>query len=115
MIEAFFIFILIYAAFASLAWINAKSRSALYWSDLCPPIILPLFWGAVTSSGYGHQSLSHIVEVPIVLISSVLLLNVRVFVVDRYKKNYKLNSYFVLGLGLILVLLLRTFMPYLPE
>ena len=115
MIEAFFIFILIYATFASLAWINAKSRGALYWSDLCPPIILPLFWVVVTSSGYGHQSLSHIIEVPIVLIFSVLLLNVRVFVVDRYKKNCKVNSYFVLGFGLILVLLLRTFMPYLPE
>jgi hypothetical protein len=112
---AFFIFILIYAVFASLAWINARKRSALYWSDLCPPILLPLFWVAVTSSGYGHQSLSHIIEVPIVLFFSLLLLNVRVFVVDRYKKNYKVNSYVVLFFGLILVLLLRTFMPYLPE
>ncbi|WP_418357511.1 hypothetical protein ACNH6B_16115 [Shewanella basaltis] len=115
MVEVFFIFILIYAAFGTLAWINAKSRGALYWSDLCPPILLPLFWVAVTSSGYGHQSLSHIVEVPIVLILSILLLNIRVFIVDRYKKNYKLNSYIVLGFGLTLVLLLRTFMPYLPE
>ncbi|KTF08651.1 hypothetical protein [Pseudoalteromonas sp. H105] len=115
MVEAFFIFILIYVAFALLAWINAKSRGALYWSDLCPPVVLPLFWVAVTSSGYGHQSLSHIVEVPIVLILSVLFLNIRVFVVDRYKKNYKVNSYVVLGLGLILVLSLRTFMPYLPQ
>jgi hypothetical protein len=114
-VELFFIFILIYAAFASLAWINAKSRGALYWSDLCPPIVLPLFWVAVTSSGYGHQSLSHIVEVPIALILGVIFLNIRVFVIDRYKKNYKVNSYMILGLGLILVLLLRTFMPYLPE
>ena len=115
MIEAFFIIILIYAAFASLAWINARTRGALYWSDLCPPILLPLFWGAVTYSGYGHQSLSNIIEVPVVLFFSVLLLNIRVFVIDRYKKNYKVNSYIVLGFGLTLVLLLRTFMPYLPE
>ena len=112
---AFIIFILIYVAFALLAWINAKRRCALYWTDLCPPIVLPLFWVVVTSSGYGHQSLSHIVEVPIVLVLSLLLLNIRIFVVDRYKKNYKLNSYLVLVFGLILVLLLRTFMPYLPE
>ncbi|AGH80873.1 hypothetical protein PCNPT3_04655 [Psychromonas sp. CNPT3] len=115
MIEAFIVFILIYVVFSLFAWINAKRRRALYWSDICPPVVLPLFWVAVTATGYGHQSLSHIIEVPIVLIVSLLLLNIRVFVIDRYKKNYKVNSYIMLGFGFIVVLLLRSFMPYLAE
>ena len=112
MIELFFVLTFFIALFA---WVNAKKRNALYWSDLCSPFVLPTFWFLVTASGYGHQSLSHLIELPIVVLFSVLFLNVRVFILDRYRKNYKLNSLIVLCFGFLFVLLLRTFMPFLPE
>jgi hypothetical protein len=111
-VEIFFIFAF---CLALLACVKAKQKSALYWSDITAPILLPIFWFLVTSTGYGQQSLSHLIEVPIVVLFSILFLNMRVFVIDRYCKNYKVNSYTVFGLGFVFVLLLRTFMPYLPE
>ncbi|MEC6814550.1 hypothetical protein [Photobacterium toruni] len=105
----------LYVSLASLPWVNAKRRSALYWSDLCLPIVLLLFWIFLASIGYGHQSLSNLIEIPISLIVGLLLLYVRVFIVDRYSKQFKQNSYIILGLCLFFVLLLRTFMPFFPE
>ena len=69
----------------------------------------------VVSVGYGHQSLSHLIEIPILLMVSVIFLYVRVFIVDRYREQFKQNSYIILGLGVFFVLLLRTFMPFLAE
>lgn len=115
MIALFVVSILLYGVIASLACIYARRRNALFWSDISAPILVILFWVTVTASGYGHQSLSHVFEVPIALIFSLVVLNTRVFVVDRYSKNYRNNSYIALGLSLFFVLLLRTYMPYLPE
>ncbi len=115
MIELLVILIFAYGIFASFAWLRAHKRNALYWSDICPPLVLPLLWVVITSSGYEHQSLSHLIEVPIVLIISVLLLYLRIFVLDAPQRNSKMNSYLTLGFSIILVVLIRTFMPYLPE
>ena len=93
----------------------AKPKRRLFWSDIASPILVVVLWVSFTASGYGHQSLSHLVEVPIALLSALVLLNLRVFVVDRYNEKYRYNSYAVLALSLLIVFLLRTFMPYLPE
>ncbi|KAE8178088.1 hypothetical protein [Photobacterium carnosum] len=111
----FGLILFVYVSLASLAWINAKRRNALYWSDICLPIVLLLVWTCLVSVGYGHQSLSHLIEIPILLMVSVIFLYVRVFIVDRYRGQFKQNSYIILGLGVLLVLLLRTFMPFLAE
>ncbi|WP_205068105.1 hypothetical protein [Photobacterium phosphoreum] len=104
-----------YASLASLAWVYAKRRNALYWSDICLPIVLLLVWTFLASVGYGHQSLSHLIEIPILLMVSIIFLYIRVFIVDRYREQFKQNSYIILGLGVFFVLLLRTFMPFLAE
>lgn len=114
-IALFLIFILLYVTFATVAYIYAKKRGAIYWSDLVLPIVVIGGWIAVTVSGYGHQSLSHVVEVPIALLFALVAFNLRVFVADKFMPIYKLNSYVVLALSILFVLLLRTFMPFLPE
>jgi len=111
----FIVLLIVYGALGAVGFIYAKRRNSLYWSDVVAPVLVILFWVCVTSYDYGHQSLSHIVEVPIVLTISLILFYIRVFVIDRFSKNYRGNSYLVLGISLLSVLLLRTFMPYLPE
>ena len=115
LIALFSVLLALYGVVASFAWINAKRRNALYWSDLSAPVLVLLLWVAAAAAGYGHQSLSHVVEVPIALIFSLLALNIRVFVIDKTIIRYRSNSYLCLGLSLFVVLLLRTFMPFLPE
>ena len=107
--------LLLYGVLGAVAFVFARRRQALFWSDIASPILVVVLWVAITASGYGHQSLSHIVEVPIALLGALVLLNFRVFVLDRYHERYRQNSYFMLGLSLLIVFLLRTFMPYLPE
>ncbi|MGB2709719.1 MAG: hypothetical protein WBC41_16405 [Pseudoalteromonas nigrifaciens] len=115
MIALFLICILLYFALAAVAYIFARRRNAIYWSDLALPIVVVAEWIAVTASGYGHQSLSQVIEVPIALLFSLVAFNLRVFVADKFMPNYKINSYIVLALSILFVLLLRTFMPLLPE
>lgn len=115
MIAYFLTYLLLYAALSVFAVMYAERNSAVYWSDAAAPILVFLFWFCIVATGYGHQSLSHIIEAPIALLASFILLNLRVFVIDCYKKNYKINSYIMLGISLLIVVLLRTFMPFLPE
>lgn len=107
--------LLIYGILGAVAVTRAKRKNALFWSDIASPILVIVVWVAVTASGYGHQSLSHLVEVPIALLCALVLLYIRVFVADRYSENYRYNSYAMLGLSLLIVFLLRSFMPFLPE
>jgi len=100
---------------AAFAYVHAKRRNALFWSDIGLPAFVVILWMMVTVSGYGHQSLSNVVEVPIALTVSFVFLYSRIFVIDRYELNFRKNSYIVLGISLLLVILFRTFMPYLPE
>jgi hypothetical protein len=96
-------------------WQLANKRNTLYWPDLASVILLPTFWFLVTGSGYGHQSLSHLIEAPIVSMFGTVSLYFRVLIVDRWATNSMFNSYLNLLTGLIFVVLLRTFMPFLPE
>ncbi len=69
-------------------------------------IILPmLFWLGLVYLGYGAQSLSQLIEIPIVLIGSVVIWGV----LDKY------DIYKIIGAILLFVFLLRTFMPQIAE
>jgi hypothetical protein len=115
MIVLFIILLVVYGVLGAAGFVYAKRRKALYWSDVVAPVLVIIFWVGITSTGYGHQSLSHVVEVPIALAITLVLFNIRVFAIDRFSINYRVNSYSVLGVSLLSVLLIRTFMPYLPE
>jgi len=69
-------------------------------------VTVPLFfWFTLISSGYGAQSLSQIIEIPIVLIGSIIIWGF----LDKY------DTIKILGAILLFVILLRTFMPQIPE
>ncbi len=107
--------LLLYLALAAPALLLARLRGGLFWSDLAAPVLILALWILLTALGYGHQSLSHIVELPIALLFGLLLTYARVFLPGLRRANARRHSYAVLGLSLLGVVLLRTFMPYLPE
>lgn len=115
MITVFAFCLLLYAVVGSPAFIHSGRGGRLYWSDIATPVFVVALWVFVVASGYGHQSLSHFVEVPIALGVALGLFYGRVFIIDRFSDRYRINSYVVLGVSLLCVVLLRTFMPYLPE
>lgn len=115
MIISFIALIFLYALFGSLAFVYAKRWKTLSWIDAATPFLVVALWMLLTAQGYGHQSLSHVIEVPTVLLATLIFLYIRVFVLDRVTSNHRLNSYAFLGVSLLSVLLIRTFMPYLPE
>ncbi|MCY4329302.1 MAG: hypothetical protein OXC48_04365 [Endozoicomonadaceae bacterium] len=115
MLTLLLISLFVYVTFVSLAWVRAKARHALFWSDLAAPIVIVSFWMLLAEIGYGHQSLAHIIEIPLALLCSVVALNIRVFIIDKYKKNYLINSYITLSVCVVIVFLLRTCMPFMPE
>ena len=115
MIKVIIILVLIYIALASIAYLLAKRRNAIFWSDISLPFVVIIFWVFVVAVGYGPQSLSQVIEVPMALAFSLLAFNFRVFILDKYLKKYERNSIAVLWLSLVFVLLLRTFMPLIPE
>ena len=107
--------LLLYIILGIVAYTSASRKNTLFWSDIISPILVTILWLFLTGIGYGHQSLSHIIEVPIALLFTLILLYLRIFIIDKYSKNYRYNSYIFLGLSLLMVFLLRTFMPYLAE
>jgi len=69
-------------------------------------VILPIiFWFCILATGYGAQSLSQLIEIPIVLIASITI--------AYYLKNQ--NIYKIIGAIFLFVLLLRCLMPQIPE
>ena len=88
----FLICIVLYGVIGLPAYIYAKRRNAIFWSDIATPILVVSLWVAITATGYGHQSLSHVVEVPIALVFSLIALRTRVFVVDKYNKKSRFGG-----------------------
>ena len=74
------------------------------------PVFAVIFLLLVTASGYGHQSLSHFIEISITLVASLIILYLRVFFIDKHKLNFRYNSYMVVGASLLFVILFKTFM-----
>ena len=107
--------LLLYAVFVCLMVLVAFKRETLSWVDFALPAIVIVFWVALVASGYGHQSLSHVIEVPIALIFALAFFIVKIFVGDKLFPHSKRNSYLVVVLSVIVVFLLRTLMPFLPE
>lgn len=93
----------------------AKREKRWFPWDFAGPIGAVVLWILLASFGVGHQSLSHLIEIPLALLFAVLALYLRVFVMDRFIGEPKVNSLVVVALALAFVCGLRLFMPYLPE
>lgn len=72
-------------------------------------------WLLLAGSGYGAQSLSNLIEVLWLLVASVILAYAKVLAVDRVIGFRAGGTYILMGMLLIAALLLRSFMPVLPE
>lgn len=72
-------------------------------------------WVFLAGAGIGGQSLSNLVEVFWLLGGGVILAWLKVFVIDRRIKNPRLSTYTILALLCIASIMLRLFIPELPE
>ncbi len=71
-------------------------------------LILPTtFWFILMFLGFGHQSLSHIIEIPIIFSLSVFGV--------LFHSEEKYNTTKTLIILFILTFLIRLWMPFLPE
>lgn len=112
MITATVLLLLLYGILGSYAFYQARQKQRLYWQDIITPGLVILAWGLITSTGYGPQSLTHFIEVPIALFLCLILYYYKVFF---FNESSRLKRLFLPLSGLIIVFLLRTFMPELPE
>jgi hypothetical protein len=89
---------------------NAESR----WLPLAPlPAVL--VWLLLTAAGYGAQSLSNLVEVLWLMAAAVALVYGKVLWLDRRVGFRVANTYVLMALLVLAAVLLRSFMPVLPE
>ena len=91
---------------------QAKQQQALIWQDISTPFIVVICWVVLTGIGYGHQSISHFIEIPIALMFLGALYNLKIL---WLAKRFANRPWLLSLLGVFSVVLLRTFMPYLPE
>jgi len=83
--------------------------------DVILPLIAVFFWVLVTSLGYGPQSMSHLIEAPITLIFVIILVVIKIRFMDEIYLNKTRNTVIAYGISIMFVILLRSFMPFLPE
>jgi len=70
-------------------------------------------WILIASLGIGPQSLSNLIETPIVAAAAVIVAYIKMFLLESKKvKHAVLISY---GAIIIIVMALRLFMPLIPE
>jgi predicted branched-subunit amino acid permease len=113
---AFFAALLAVSAIVNLpAWFLARRRSeATWWLPLIgTPAILT--WVALVALGVGPQSLSNVVEAMALTAFSVLLCYAQVLVLNRRFTQPRRTSAFLLASLVGVAVLLRLFMPPLPE
>ncbi|MBN2383865.1 hypothetical protein JXQ70_13400 [bacterium] len=72
-------------------------------------------WIGMTVLGYGAQSLANIIEVFWIVLATIALSYLKVFLVDRSIHKPRQTTYALIVFLIIAVVLLRTFMPSLPE
>lgn len=71
------------------------------------------FWVLVASLGLGPQSLSNLIETPMVAVVAVLLAYIKMFLLESKKVKYATSISY--GAIIIVVMGLRLFMPNIPE
>lgn len=113
MIVLFVILAIISAALIFPGWIFARRRNpqgpAILFLAL-PGIIL---WTVLTAAGVGAQSLANIIEIFGITAVSVITAYIKLFIMDRRELKHAGIISLLIVLGV--TLLLRLFMPLIPE
>jgi hypothetical protein len=82
-------------------------------------LLLPMpalvLWVGLSAVGVGPQSLSNLVEVPILVGLAIALYYLKVFVTDRVSSTPRLTTAAVIFVTMLSAVLLRLLMPLLPE
>lgn len=102
----------LYFMLASYGIYQARKKQSLYWQDIASPFITVAGWTILTALGYGHQSLSHFIEVPLSLLGLLVIFYLKIW---GLTKLFTDKPWLLPLTGLFIAVLLRTFMPYLPE
>jgi hypothetical protein len=86
------------------------------WStyDYASLVVPFLLWIALTLLGIGPQSLSNVLELFAIVLLVPLLLSARIFLLDAHATPFD-PALLVLALACVGTVLLRLFMPCLPE
>ena len=95
-------------------WIIAKVKKQFSLFNFLCPFTPVIFWFLLTASGFGAQSISNIIEIPILNILTVSVCTVLIFVQPDLLLSKK-KRYLILSAFIVLTFLLRAFMPVIPE
>ncbi|NNC57996.1 MAG: hypothetical protein HKO12_10580 [Woeseiaceae bacterium] len=94
-------------------WAN-KGLPQSVWICLLPATGLAL-WAALTALGFGAQSLANLVETPLIASVAVVVAYLKFIVFDRKPALNSYGTVFAIAAVILATILLRTFMPDLPE
>jgi len=115
MFLAFPVLILIVVALTIPAWSYARRRDrGSHWLLILwlPAVIL---WIVLSGLGVGAQSLSNLIEVFWLMAAGIVLSYLKVFIVDRHIASRQGITPALMAALALAALLLRLFMPILPE
>lgn len=112
-----FLFFLIFGVLSCLpAWFASRRRQQASGWDLLVALPGCLCWIALAGLGVGPQSLSNlVVELFDLVLGSIVLYYLKVFLLDRFTENPGRNTVYVVVISVAVAVLLRLFMPVLPE
>ena len=94
-------------------WSNKLQPQSL-WICLLPTIGLAL-WLVLVSLGFGAQSLSNVIEVPIIVGVAVVAAYLNFFVFVRSPTLNPYRTYLAVAIVALAAIALRALMPVLPE
>lgn len=109
------VLLLVAGLLCSPAFVVSRRRSSESWWLLFLAVPALAVWLGLTAVGYGAQSLSNIIEVFWLVVASILFCYVKVLVIDRLVHRPHATTYVLMALLVVGAVLLRTFMPVLPE
>jgi hypothetical protein len=106
---------LIQVALLMPAWVYSRRHGRLFSWDYSLAVLPLAVWVLLVSFGMGPQSLSNLIELPIVSLVVVVLYYARVFFLDRMLQRHRAASIVTVALSTLFPLALRLSMPLLPE
>lgn len=115
MIVFFLIVSLVATALILPGWLWAKRQQSQSPWVLFLPVSGMGFWFVLVMLCIGPQSLSNLVEVPIVAIVAVVVAYLKIFAIDKQLKKPRHGEVIAYAVVASVALGLRLFMPLLPE
>ena len=93
----------------------AYRNDALVWQDIVAPPLSIGFWLVLAMLGYGHQSLSHLIEATFVLSLSLLSVILLIPSLKNSRTKTKALKYLTIVISLVIPFLFRILLPFISE